>query len=118
MADADQGSAASIDTAVVPSRDATYRIAVLGQDTGVWFTWRRVYTVNPDFHDATYDPYTAAEADIKVAAAEYPGRDMRVEVLVDNNDETFTTVPNDDGTEARASNGDGTHSWVPVGEEG
>lgn len=116
MADAEQGAAADIEMEVLPSRDDKYRVAIKGQDTGAWFTWRRVYAFNPDFHDDGYDPYAAAVADLEKAELEYPGREMRVEVLRDNGDETFTATTNPDGSEARMSNNDGTHSWVPVQE--
>jgi hypothetical protein len=101
MSDAKQRADATVEAQVQPapspSRDEKYRIAVLGRDSGAWFTWRRVYVVNPDFHGDDYSPYDAAVAGLAEARVEYPGREMRVEVLADNND--------------------GTHSWVPVDGE-
>lgn len=98
MADAKQRAAASVEAEALPapSRDGKYRIAILGRDSGAWFTWRRAYIVNPDFHDDSYDPCQSALADMALARDEYPGRELRVEVLQDNSD--------------------GTHSWVPVEE--
>lgn len=120
MTDASQGSAASIDASVLPSPppgEGKYRIALSHPDpehpnTAV-FAWRKLYVLNPDFHDAHYDPLAAARADLDVAMSEFPDHDAWVEVLVDNHDETFTETQEGNSI-SRVSNGDGTHSWVPV----
>lgn len=97
MADASQGSAASVTTDVLPG-DGSFRIALCHPDkdhhNSEVFSWRRLYAFNADYHDANYDPLAAARADVRAAKKEFPGHDAWVERLVDN--------------------GDGTHSWVPV----
>ena len=88
MADADQSQNATIEIDQIPTRERKYRIAILGQDSGAWFTWRRIYRFDPDVHDEGHDPLEAARADLPRAQEDYPGREMRVEVLTDHGDST------------------------------
>ncbi len=90
MADTKQSQAATVDTVVIPSRERKYRIAVLGRDSGAWFTWRRVYCFDVDVHPEDHDPLEAARGDLAKVEEEYPGREMRIEVLVDQGDGTST----------------------------
>jgi hypothetical protein len=105
MADSTQGSAAGMEADVLPSPppgEGKYRIALSHPDpehpNSAVFSWRKLYSFNPDFHPDGWDPRTSAVADLPVARGEFPGHDAWVECLLDN--------------------ADGTHTWTPVDEEG
>ncbi len=84
----EQGSAASLETDVIPSRDRTFRIVIAHKDedhpNATEFAWRRVFVVNPDFHGPEYDPLADAKSQLKQAREEYPtaeGYEHRIQVL-------------------------------------
>lgn len=73
-----------------------YRIALRHPDPDhpnrEWFSWRRTYAFNADYHDPGYDPLEAAEGGLISATGEFPDHEARIEKLVDNDDDTSSWV--------------------------